>query len=83
MNIWALDGFRETYQKLDISFDKEYYESNLYKEGKEIILENVKKGILNQTEDGAVIANLKENCNLPDKILLRSDGTSIYITQDI
>ncbi len=83
MNIWALDGFKETYQKLDISFDKEYYESNLYKEGKEIILENVKKGILNTTEDGAVIANLKENFNLPDKILLRSDGTSIYITQDI
>ena len=83
MNKWALDGFKETYRKFDISFDKEYYESNLYKEGKEIILDNVKKGFLNKTEDGAVYANLKESFNLPNKILLRSDGTSIYITQDI
>ncbi len=83
MNTWALDGFKETYRKFDISFDKEYYESNLYKEGKEIILDNLGKGFLNKTEDGAVYANLKETFNLPNKILLRSDGTSIYITQDI
>ncbi len=82
LNKWALDGFKETYQKFGISFDKEYYESNLYKEGKEIILKNVEKNILNLTENGAVIAKL-DNYNLPDKILLRSDGTSIYITQDI
>lgn len=83
MNKWAFEGFKETYQKFNISFDKEYFESNLYKEGKDIILENVKKGILDKTEDGAVIAHLKEKYKIPDKILLRNDGTSIYITQDI
>ncbi len=83
MTRWALDGFRETYRKFNISFDKEYFESNLYKEGKDIILKNVEKGILNKTEEGAVIAHLKEKYKLSDKILLRSNGTSIYITQDI
>jgi len=83
MNKWVLNGFKETYKKFGISFDKEYFESKLYKEGKEIILKNVQSGILNKTDDGAVIANLKKTYNLPDKILLRSDGTSIYITQDI
>ena len=83
MNRWALNGFKETYRKFGISFDKEYFESKLYKEGKEIILKNVQSGILNKTDDGAVIANLEKTYNLPDKILLRSDGTSIYITQDI
>jgi len=83
MNRWALNGFKETYRKFGISFDKEYFESKLYKEGKEIILKNVQSGILNKTDDGAVIANLEKTYNLPDKILIRSDGTSIYITQDI
>lgn len=83
MNKWALNGFKETYKNFGISFDKEYFESKLYKEGKEIILKNVQRGILNKTDDGAVIAKLKKPYNLPDKILLRSDGTSIYITQDI
>ncbi len=83
MNKWALNGFKETYKKFGISFDKEYFESKLYKEGKEIILNNVQSGILNKTDDGAVIANLEKTYNLPDKILLRNDGTSIYITQDI
>ncbi len=83
MNNWALNGFRETYKNFGISFDKEYFESKLYKEGKEIILKNVQSGILNKTDDGAVFANLEKTYNLPDKILLRSDGTSIYITQDI
>jgi len=83
MNRWALNGFKETYRKFGISFDKEYFESKLYKEGKKIILKNVQSGILNKTDDGAVVANLEKIYNLPDKILLRSDGTSIYITQDI
>ncbi len=82
MNKWAFDGFNETYQKFKITFEKEYYESELYKEGKDIILENVNKGILDKTEDGAIIAHLKDY-GVPDKILLRKDGTSIYITQDI
>ncbi len=83
MNNWALAGFKETYKNFGISFDKEYFESNLYKKGKEIILDNVKKGVFNKTENGAVIALLKDKYKIPDKILLRSDGTSVYITQDI
>jgi len=83
MNRWALDGFNETYKKLGISFDKEYFESDLYLKGKEIILEGLEKGIFDRTEDGAIIARLKEKYNLEDKILVRNDGTSIYITQDI
>jgi len=83
MNNWALDGFKETYKKLEITFDKEYFESDIYKRGRSIILKNLEKGIFNKTEDGAVEADLKNSYNLPNKILLRRDGTSLYITQDI
>jgi len=83
MNKWAFEGFKETYKKLEIAFDKEYFESNYYKKGKSIILENSEKGIFEETDDGAVFANLKENYGLPNKILLRGDGTSLYITQDL
>ncbi|MFX1311960.1 MAG: arginine--tRNA ligase [Promethearchaeota archaeon] len=83
MNRWALDGFNETYKKLGISFDKEYFESDLYQKGKDIISKGLEKGIFEITEDGAIIARLKERYNLEDKILVRSDGTSIYITQDV
>jgi len=83
MNKWALEGFEETFKKLGITFDKEYSESEIYKKGKKIILENLEKGIFKKTEDGAVYADLKEDFGLPNKILLRRDGTSLYITQDI
>ena len=83
MNKWALEGFEETYKKLEITFDKVYFESDIYKRGKGIILKNLEKGIFNETEDGAVEADLKNSYNLPNKILLRKDGTSLYITQDI
>ena len=83
LNDWALEGFKETYKKLGVSFDKEYFESEIYKKGKEIVLEGLNKGIFEKTEDGAIIARLKERYGLEDKILIRSDGTSIYITQDI
>ncbi|MFW9947525.1 MAG: arginine--tRNA ligase [Candidatus Odinarchaeota archaeon] len=83
MNKWVLDGFNKTYEKLGISFDKEYFESDLYLRGKEIILDGVNRGIFEKLESGAIIARLKEKYNLEDKILIRSDGTSIYITQDI
>ncbi|TKJ22794.1 MAG: arginine--tRNA ligase [Promethearchaeota archaeon Loki_b31] len=83
MNNWALNGFKITYSKLGIEFDKEYYESDLYIKGKEKINKALKKGIFEKTEDGAIIARLKEKYNLEDKVLVRSDGTSIYITQDI
>ncbi|MFX1389014.1 MAG: arginine--tRNA ligase [Promethearchaeota archaeon] len=83
MNNWALEGFNATFKKLGISFDKIYYESDLYLKGKEIILDGLKKGVFEKTEDGAIYAKFDEKYNLPDKFLIRSDGTTIYITQDI
>ncbi len=83
MNDWALKGFKETYKKFNITFDKEYFESDFYWKGKAKILEGLEKGIFEKSEDGAIIARLNENGVLQDKVLLRSDGTSIYITQDI
>ncbi|MFX0006745.1 MAG: arginine--tRNA ligase [Promethearchaeota archaeon] len=83
MNKWALDGFKVTFKKLGISFDKEYFESDLYLKGKEIILDGLNKGIFEKTEDGAIFVRFKDKYNLPDKFLIRSDGTTIYITQDI
>ncbi len=83
MNKWAIEGFKTTYNKFGIKFDKEYYESELYLKGKEKILNGLEKGLFEKTKDGAIIAKLKEKYNLDDKILIRSDGTSIYITQDI
>ncbi|MFX1601558.1 MAG: arginine--tRNA ligase [Promethearchaeota archaeon] len=83
MNNWVLDGFKVTFEKLGISFDKEYFESDLYLKGKEIILDGVKKGIFEKAEDGAVFVRFPDKFNLPDKFLIRSDGTTIYITQDI
>jgi len=83
MNLWAFDGFKETYKLLKISFDKEYFESDIYWKGKEKVLDGLKQGVFNKTDDGAIIAHLKEKFNLPDKILMRKDGTSLYVTQDI
>jgi arginyl-tRNA synthetase len=83
MNKWALQGFNETFEYFDVNFDKQYFESEIYKEGKEKIKQAVEKGIFEELEDGAIIARLEEDYNLPDKILLRSDGTSVYITQDV
>ncbi|MCL1937961.1 MAG: arginine--tRNA ligase [Candidatus Azobacteroides sp.] len=82
MNAWAYAGFDETYRALGVDFDKIYYESNTYIEGKEKVLEGVEKGIFYQKEDGSVWADLRSD-GLDEKILLRSDGTSVYITQDI
>jgi arginyl-tRNA synthetase len=82
MNAWVYEGFEKTYQSLGIDFEKVYYESLLYKKGKNIITKALKDGKLIQRKDLAVIAPL-EKYNLSDKVVLRSDGTSIYITQDI
>jgi len=79
MNEWAHTGFAETYERYNISFDKEYFESEFFAEGKKLIEQNKE---LFAEEDGAIVARL-EKYGLPDKVLLRSDGTSIYITQDI
>jgi arginyl-tRNA synthetase len=82
MNKWALDGFKETYKKFGIKFDNEFFESNIYKKGKEIVLEGLKKGIFTKRKDGAIIINLEKE-GLGEKVLLRSDGTSVYVTQDL
>jgi len=83
MNKWAIEGFNITYDKLGIKFIKVYYESELYLKGKKKIEEGLELGLFEKTDDGAVIARLKDKYNLEDKILIRKDGTSIYITQDI
>jgi arginyl-tRNA synthetase len=83
MNKWAIDGFKITLKKFGISFDKVYFEDELYLEGRKKIFEGLENGLFEKTDDGAIIARLKEKYNLEDKILVRSDGTSIYITQDI
>ena len=83
MNNWALEGHKITYKKLGISHDKEYYESDLYLKGREIILDGLNKGLFKKSDDGAIFVRFSKKYNLPDKYLIRSDGTSIYITQDI
>jgi arginyl-tRNA synthetase len=82
MNKWAFDGFKETYKTFNMNFEKEYFESKTYKQGKDIILEGLNKGLFEKNEEGAVIADLS-NEGLDKKVLLRSDGTSVYMTQDI
>lgn len=82
MNKWALDGFNETYKKFDVHHKKTYFESEIYNHGKEIILEGLKKGLFSKDEEGAIIADL-ENDGLGKKVLIRKDGTAIYITTDI
>ncbi len=82
MNGWVYDGFAETYKKLGVDFDKIYYESNTYILGKEIIDEGLKKNVFRTRDDGAVIIDLTQD-KLDEKVLLRSDGTSVYMTQDL
>lgn len=82
MNEWVYEGFDETYRALGVGFDKIYYESDTYLEGREKVLEGLEKGIFYRREDGSVWANLT-NEGLDEKLLLRSDGTSVYMTQDI
>ena len=82
MNDWVYDGFDKTYSLLGVSFDKNYYESETYLLGKNIMEEGLKKGILYEREDSSVWINL-DNEGLDEKLLLRSDGTSVYMTQDL
>jgi arginyl-tRNA synthetase len=82
MNKWALDGFKETYAKLGLVHDKEYFESDIYKDGRDIIEKGFKNKIFEKKKDGAIFINLEKE-KLGEKILLRSDGTSVYMTQDI
>ncbi|MGW8314708.1 MAG: arginine--tRNA ligase [Bacteroidales bacterium] len=82
MNHWVYDGFEETYRRLGVDFDQIYYESQTYQLGRELVLEGLKRGVLYQKEDGSVWADLEEE-GLDHKLLLRSDGTSVYMTQDV
>jgi arginyl-tRNA synthetase len=81
MNKWALDGFKETYKRFGIKHKKEYYESQIYQKGKEIVKEGLKKEIFKE-KDGAIIVNLEKE-GYGEKVMLRADGTSVYITQDL
>ncbi|MDR4987823.1 MAG: arginine--tRNA ligase [Bacteroidales bacterium] len=82
MNTWVYRGFDSTYTRLGIDFDKIYYESDTYLLGRTIVLEGLKEGRLIKKADGSVWADLSDD-NLDEKLLLRTDGTSVYITQDI
>lgn len=82
MNSWVYEGFDETYRRMGVSFDKIYYESQTYLEGKELVLKGLEEGKMYRREDGSVWADLSSE-GLDEKLLLRSDGTSVYMTQDI
>ena len=82
MNGWVYQGFNSTYERLGVTFDRIYYESDTYRLGREIVLGGLEKGILYRKEDGSVWADLTGE-GLDHKLLLRSDGTSVYMTQDV
>ena len=82
MNSWVYTGFDATYKMMGVDFDKIYYESQTYLDGKEKVLEGLKNGVFYQKEDGSVWADLSAD-GLDEKLLLRADGTSVYMTQDI
>ena len=82
MNEWVYAGFGETYGKLGVDFDKNYYESDTYKLGKDTVEEGLKKGVFYKKEDGSVWIDLSDE-GLDEKLVLRSNGTSVYMTQDI
>ena len=82
MNEWVYAGFDETYRALGVGFDKIYYESDTYLVGKKLVEEGLEKGLFFRKEDGSVWADLRDD-GLDEKLLIRSDGTSVYMTQDI
>ena len=82
MNTWVYEGFESTYKKIGVSFDKNYYESDTYLIGKEYVLDGVNSGVFYQKTDSSIWVDL-ESQNLDNKLLLRSDGTALYMTQDL
>ena len=82
MNNWVYIGFDETYRRLGVDFDKIYYESETYKDGKDIAIDGLERGVLYKNDDGSVWADLSGE-GLDQKLLLRSDGTAVYMTQDL
>lgn len=82
MNNWAFDGYAQTFNTFGTAFDKEYFESQIYTHGRSAILDGLQRGVFTRRDDGAVVADLTAS-GLDEKVLLRSDGTSVYIVQDI
>lgn len=82
MNQWVYDGFEKTYKEMGVDFDKLYYESNTFLLGKDVVLEGLEKGVFYRKEDGSVWIDLTKD-GMDEKLVLRSDGTSVYMTQDI
>lgn len=82
MNEWVYAGFDATYERMGVGFDKIYYESDTYLEGKDLVLKGLEQGIMERHDDGSVWADLTAD-GLDNKLLLRADGTSVYMTQDI
>ncbi len=82
MNSWVYEGFEETYRALGVDFDRIYYESDTYKLGRDIVNTGLEKGIFRRKEDGSVWVDLTSD-NLDEKLLLRADGTAVYMTQDL
>ena len=82
MNQWVYTGFDETYKELGVDFDKNYYESDTYLLGKDVVADGLKKGVFHKKEDGSVWIDLTDE-GLDEKIVLRADGTAVYMTQDI
>jgi arginyl-tRNA synthetase len=82
MNQWVYDGFEKTYEALGVNFDKNYYESDTYLLGKDVVNQGLEKGVFYKKEDGSVWIDLTDE-GLDEKIVLRSDGTAVYMTQDI
>ena len=82
MNRWVIDGFSETYRRMGVAFEHVYLESQTYALGRDIIQEGLTRGVFQKRDDGAIVIDLKEE-GLGSKVVLRSDGTSVYVTQDI
>ncbi|MDA0714290.1 MAG: arginine--tRNA ligase, partial [Bacteroidetes bacterium] len=82
MNSWVYEGFSKTYKRMEVDFDRNYYESETYLIGKEKVLDGLSRGIFYQQEDGSIWVDL-ETYGMDQKLLLRSDGTAVYMTQDI
>lgn len=82
MTSWVLKGFARTYQRFGVSFEKEYFESGYYEQGRDVAFEGLQRGIFQKDDSKAIVARL-ESYQLPNKVVLRGDGTTVYITQDL
>ena len=82
MNAWVIDGMKQTYKRLGVSFEEEDFESDIFEKGKQVVADGLARGVFKKRDDGAIYADLTD-VGLDQKVVLRSDGTAIYITQDL